>query len=248
MNTSSSAFTFNEVLTASWAMTKKNWGSYLALGGLTILVYIAYGILYGILDAVLGLPQIVDSVLSAFLGVFVSIYTARAALAIARGEKWEAAKIMKVDGKTYLQALLAGILFYLVVMVGLVLLIVPGIIAAIMFCFYIYSIVDKNTDAVPALEDSMRMTQGNKGTIFLFNLALGLVAIAIVGIPAVILFLAAAGSGDFDSMSTGPVVLGGIAVMVVAVVVAVILGMMSMSGQAYMYLKMRAKTPLQIKK
>ena len=137
MNTTPTpAFTVDEVLKASWAMTKKHWKQYLLLVGAAILVYIAYGIVYGILSGVLHLPGIIDNILSFFVGVYVSLLMARGALAIARDQKLDLNAIARLDGKTLLQACLATVLFYLAVMVGLLLLIIPGIIAAIMFCFY----------------------------------------------------------------------------------------------------------------
>jgi uncharacterized membrane protein len=247
MNTqTSAAFSVDEVLKASWAMTKKNWKKYLILFGCVILVYIAYGIAFGILDGVIGLPRIVDSLLSSLVGVCVSIFAARGALAIARDEKLDVQALGKIDGKTFLQALLAMILFYIVVAVGFVLLIIPGIIAGIMFSFYIYSIVDKQTEAIQALEDSMHMTRGNKLNIFFFNLALGLIAAVAIGAPSIITFLLLIGTGA--DLPFGVMVVVGILFAAVALVLGILLGMVGMSGQAYMYLKMRAKTPLQLKK
>lgn len=248
MNTTpTSAFTLDEVLKASWAITKKHWTQFLVIGLVALALYIAYGILYAVLDSAIGIPGIVDSLLSFLIGVYVSIFTARGALTIVREEKLDIATITKFDGKLFLHAALATVLFYLVVVVGLILLIIPGIIAAIMFSFYIYSLVDKHTEAVQALEDSMNMTKGNKLTIFLYNIVLGLIGILVLGVPALLVF-GVAGFSLSEGGGAGPMIIIGILYLIFAVVVAFLLGAMSMSGQGYMYLKMRAKTPLQIKK
>jgi uncharacterized membrane protein len=244
--TSTAAFTFDEVLKSSIELTKKNWVKYLKLIGATILVYIAYGIVYGIISGLLGLPGIIDSILSFFLGVYVSLFMARGALAVVRSENFDIQSWLKLDGKTYLAAVLASILFYLAVGLGLALLIVPGIIAAITLCFYTYSLVDKQTEAVQSLEDSMNMTKGNRWTIFFYNLALGAIGAVTIAVPAVILFVVAVGAGSDLGM---PVIVA-VSIVFVALMaaVAMALSMVSMSGNAYMYTKMRAKTPLVSKK
>jgi hypothetical protein len=247
MNTTpTSAFTLDEVLKASWAMTKEHWLKYFGIIGATVLIYIVYGIAYGILDAIIGLPEVVQSILSFFVGVYVSLIMAKGVLSVSRGGKPTFSELVKFSGKTYLQALLATFLFYLAVMVGLVLLIIPGIIAAVALCFYIYSIVDKDAEAIPSLEDSLAMTKGNRLTIFLFNLVIGLIAVAAIGIPAVISFVVSLGAASESNL--GPILGAGIVVIAIAVVVSVVLGLVSMSGQAYMYNKMRAKTPFVTKK
>lgn len=80
----------------------------------------------------------------------------------------------------------------LIVIVGLILLIVPGIIFALMFLFTSYLIVDKHMKPFDAIKESMRITKGHKWQLFLFVLTiiginiLGLLALAIgllVSIP-----------------------------------------------------------------
>ncbi len=247
MNTqTTAAFSVDEVLKASWAMAKKNWQKYLIVFGCVILIYIAYGVAFAILDAVLGLPGIVDSLLSTLVGVCVSLFAARGALAIARDQKLDIKELGKIDGKTFLHTLVATILFYIVVVIGTILLIIPGIIAGLMFQFYVFSIVDKQTEAVQSLEDSMNMTRGNKLNIFFYNLALSVVAGLVIGVPALITFFVLVGAGA--DLPVGIMVVIGIVFAAVALALGILLGMVGMSGQAYMYLKMRAKTPLQLKK
>ncbi len=66
---------------------------------------------------------------------------------------------------------IAGTLLYaLIVFLGLILLVVPGIIWMIKFQFYSYLIVDKGMGPVQALKESGRITQGAKGELILFAL------------------------------------------------------------------------------
>ena len=63
--------------------------------------------------------------------------------------------------------------------VGLILLIVPGIIIGIMFGFAAYIVIDKEAPPVEALRESLALTKGNRWKLFLLGLAL--VGINIIG-------------------------------------------------------------------
>lgn len=76
----------------------------------------------------------------------------------------------------------ASILYGLIVMVGFILLVIPGIIWAIKFQFYSFLIVDKGVGIMDSLKQSSAMTEGVKVDLFLF--ALLLVAINIIGAVA----------------------------------------------------------------
>jgi uncharacterized membrane protein len=79
-------------------------------------------------------------------------------------------------GRYLLYALLASFLTGILVMIGIVLLIVPGIILALGLQFTTYLIVDKNMGPIEAMKESWRITNGHKASLFLF----GIVAFFIV--------------------------------------------------------------------
>ena len=62
--------------------------------------------------------------------------------------------------------LIASAIVSLVVALGLVLLIVPGIVLAVMFMFYAYFIIDKKMKAFDALKQSMALTKGYRMQLF----------------------------------------------------------------------------------
>jgi uncharacterized membrane protein len=88
--------------------------------------------------------------------------------------------------------LLANLLVGLIVGLGIVMLIVPGIIFACKLSFVPYLVMDEKMEAVDAVRKSWNMTRGHAGTIFLMGVAscfIGLCGLIcfIVGIfPAVI--------------------------------------------------------------
>ena len=83
---------------------------------------------------------------------------------------------------------LGGVLLAAVIIVcGLVLLIVPGLIALSMFAFVKYLIIDRDLGPIEALKESARITKGNR--LEVLWLIVLLIAINIVGLCALIVGL-----------------------------------------------------------
>lgn len=81
----------------------------------------------------------------------------------------------------------AKILTGIIVIVGLVLLIVPGVIAALALIFATYLIIDRNMGPIEAMKESVQMTKGHRWQLFL--LALALLGINILGALALMIGL-----------------------------------------------------------
>lgn len=79
------------------------------------------------------------------------------------------------------------ILFVIIVLIGLVLLIVPGIIAALSFMFAPYLVIDKGLGPVSALKESARITKGNRLRVLALMGAVALVSL--LGLLALIVGL-----------------------------------------------------------
>ncbi|MFH1463348.1 MAG: hypothetical protein ABIO70_03075 [Pseudomonadota bacterium] len=73
-------------------------------------------------------------------------------------------------GSLYLSGLLASLLVGLATLAGFCLLIVPGVIIALGTMLYIYAIVDQDLGPVESLKESWRLTDGEKGRLFLWGL------------------------------------------------------------------------------
>ncbi len=78
----------------------------------------------------------------------------------------------------FFKYLLGSILYGLIVFIGMLLLIVPGIIWSLKFYFFSYLIVDKNLTPVTALKQSARITEGSKKDLLVFGVLLGLINLA----------------------------------------------------------------------
>ena len=114
------------------------------------------------------------------------------------------------SGGRWLVPLLGGtILYFLMVVGGFILLIIPGIIVALMFSQFYYLIIDRNLGVIDALKTSRLITSGNKMTLFLIGLVMIPIAIiaalpCLIGLIFVIPYFALLGSVAYLMMSGQP--------------------------------------------
>jgi len=90
-------------------------------------------------------------------------------LKAARGDKLEI-KDMFEAFKNYWNVVLASLLTFVIIIIGLVLLIVPGIIFACKLAFTPYLVVDRKMEVIEAIKESWRMTGGHAWKVFLIGL------------------------------------------------------------------------------
>ena len=94
--------------------------------------------------------------------------------------------------KNYWNAVFANLLVYTIIGLGMMFLIIPGIVFACKLSFVSYLIVDKNMDAVEAVKESWRMTNGYSWIIFFigilafFVFILGMIAFLVGAVVSVI--------------------------------------------------------------
>ena len=103
-------------------------------------------------------------------------------LLAAQGEPLEVKRMFEVF-KNYGNAVLANILESVIIVIGLIFLIVPGIILGCKLAFVPYLIVQRKMDAVAAVKESWRMTRGHAWKVF----GIGFLAI-FVGILGLVFF------------------------------------------------------------
>ena len=114
-----------------------------------------------------------------------------------RKEPFQLEDMFSVFKRNYWNAVGAGILMWLAIVAGLILLVVPGIIIACRLAFVSYLIIDRKMEAIEALRTSWAMTRGHGWTIFAMSLLVipivigGLIAL-LVGIFIAIMWICAA--------------------------------------------------------
>lgn len=102
-----------------------------------------------------------------------------------RSERIEVRDIFMVFQRNYWNAVIANIVVGIIVGLGIVMLIVPGIIFACRLAFVPYLVVDREMDVMDALRVSWDMTRGYGMQIFL----MGLLAVPIVIVGLLCLFV-----------------------------------------------------------
>ena len=83
-----------------------------------------------------------------------------------RREKIEIKDMFAVFDRNYWNAVLASIVVVVIVIIGLIMLIFPGIIFAVRLAFVQYLIIDRKMEALEAIKKSWEMTSGHGWHIF----------------------------------------------------------------------------------
>ncbi len=114
-----------------------------------------------------------------------------------RGERIEIGDLFIVFQKNYWNAVVANIVVGVIIGLGIVMLIVPGIIFAIRLAFVPYLVMDKEMDVMDALRVSWDMTRGHGGQILFiaflafFVIIAGLICLGVGVIVSIMLISAA---------------------------------------------------------
>ena len=90
-------------------------------------------------------------------------------LKAARGDKLEINNVLEAFSN-YWNAVLAGLLVGIIVFIGFILLIIPGIIFACKLAFVPYLVVDRKMEVIEAIRGSWNMTNGHAWKVFLIGL------------------------------------------------------------------------------
>jgi uncharacterized membrane protein len=166
---SGNALSVGDAIGYGWNTFKKNPGP-------LIIIALVVLVLNGALSTVgnnLGRHAPGLAIAFQFAGFLVSILLAlgliRVALKVTSGGEAEVSDLF--SGDNFGAYLGASILFGLMVGIGLILCIVPGIIAGVIFGFYGYVIVDRGLGIGDAFSRASEITKGQRGTVFLLALA-----------------------------------------------------------------------------
>jgi len=172
---------------ASWDIMWKSFVSLLA-------VFIIYGIINGPTAAFQWEADdfhwfLIPFVLFAIgFGIFIAgpigYSTNWVFLKAVRGENFEIRDMFAVFQRNYWNAVAANVVVGLIVGIGLLMLIVPGIIFACRLAFVPYLVIDREMELTEALNKSWEMTKGYGGQIFL----MGIIAFFVVILGLIALF------------------------------------------------------------
>ncbi|HEX5615186.1 MAG TPA: YciC family protein [Acidimicrobiia bacterium] len=176
-------------LNYAWRKFQQHAGPLIIIVLIAAIVQLAFGVLRLGADGIAA--QLLFSIIGFVVGQIVMLGIYRAALLVTQGVDPEPGRVFNTDRLG--DYIVASILYSLAVGIGFVLCIIPGIIAAVLFAFYPYFVLDKNMGAIDALSASSNLVRANTGS------AVGLLVVAFL------LFLLGAVLCGVGLLVTGPV-------------------------------------------
>ena len=172
---SSHSFSKTEAIKFGFNFFKANISVFVKLALVVVAINIVMGLISGMFDRT---PiNLLWGIVSLAISIVVQVGFTKIILDLHDGKPLNLTHFYSLYHLT-LRFLGASILYGLIVMVGFILLIVPGIIWAIKFQFFGFLIVDKGVGVMDSIKKSGLLTEGVKMELFLFGILLALLNIA----------------------------------------------------------------------
>ena len=182
-------FSISEVAGTSWKFTKSQiW----VLAGM----FLAYCVVTGILNLITSSSYVLNLLVQLIIGSLFTLGFIRNMFQTMDGEEPQFSTYGQ-EARKFLHYLVANILYSIIVCIGIVLLIIPGIYLAIRLQFFQqYIVSEERCSAIDALKKSWELTQGQAMPLFLLALVqigltlLGLILLVVglfVAIPLIVM-------------------------------------------------------------
>ena len=170
---SGGAFSPGAAISYAWSATVKNLGPLVLM---TLVILLAQVVLQVGFSGGEGVIALLLSIATSVVSLILAMGLIRAALRVTDGGTPELSQLTETDqlGPYIVQAILVG----LAIGIGLLLCIIPGLIAAVLFAFAGYAVIDaRDGDAVGAIKRSFEIVKGNFGAVLGLMVLLTLVNI-----------------------------------------------------------------------
>jgi hypothetical protein len=165
-------FEVGDAIRFGWEKTKANLNLVVVLAlAAALATGIPSAIARGLQDSapvLAGLFNLVSTVISLIVGV----QATRISLRLHDGGTATVRDLFTVEGPLLWRYFLASLLYAVIVAVGTLLLVVPGIIFAVRYVFYGYAVVDRGAQPMESMAQSAAATKGNWWNVSLFGFAL----------------------------------------------------------------------------
>lgn len=182
----------------AFELTRKNFGR-LVLAMITVLaVYFVVVLVLSAIDAAMGWKPPIESARnqgSVFnqlamqvVSIFISLGVTRFALNLVSGRSFGIAQIFG-EGDKLLRGVGVSILLGLMVVVGLIFLIVPGIWLGLKYGQAMNALVDRNCGVIDAFKYSAKITEGHKAKLMLLGFAaIGIILAGLIALVVGVVF------------------------------------------------------------
>ncbi len=175
-------FSKSEAVLFGWNTLKKNFGFFLGMLAIVVAVNLLVGlVMSSFSEEAPKVLVIAVSVISWILDLLISMGVIKITLKFCDQEQATYRDLFSAY-RLLLNYLVGSIVYGIMVAIGFVFLIVPGIYLAVKYQFYDYLIIDKGMGPIEAIKRSGVLTEGVKRNLVLFWLAL--VGINILGMIA----------------------------------------------------------------
>lgn len=176
----------SQIFKFAWSTYKDNWKTWIGLLLIGLIIN-TLGSIYGYQpDTGAGLWWV--DILTAIISMVLAIAVIRVSIAHVRNQEITiGTSLAGLGWKTYLFYFLTSIVMGLGVLLGLLLLIIPGIILALMWIFALYLVIDQQDGIIESLKHSYRITLGYKWDIL--ALVVIMILINILGMLALLIGL-----------------------------------------------------------
>jgi len=164
-------FSKSEAIRTGWNILKANFGFVITVGLTAIIINLLPTLVQKQLAGSRPFLSFIVAFSSIVLQTVTSIGIATISLKLVDTGNADFSDLVEGIG-LFFRAIVASIAYALIVIVGCVLLIVPGVIWALKYQFYLYAIVDRDMGALEALSFSGSITRGSKANLFLFWIVL----------------------------------------------------------------------------
>jgi uncharacterized membrane protein len=172
-------FSINEIIRQSWQSFVTHWGVMLGAIGVMLVLNIAFSFATEQVGEK-SIGAVVITLFSIAVSIVVQLGLYRMWLDMVRGKEARIEQ-MFTEYQAAFRYIGATIIYMVIVAIGFILLIVPGVIFAIKYGYYGYAIVDRNLGVRDSLKLSAKITEGAKWQILgLWVLMVCLIIISII--------------------------------------------------------------------
>jgi uncharacterized membrane protein len=165
-----------ESLRFGWDTVKANIGFVIALSLVTLVLTGGTQIMSGYLKERIPFLSVIVFIIAIILEMGITLGLMKIAIMFADSEKGQIGDLFSCF-RLLLRYIAATIIYSAIVMVGLLLLVFPGVIWGIKFFYYPYLIVDKDEGIIGSLRASSQITMGAKWDLLGLFLVLALINI-----------------------------------------------------------------------
>jgi len=181
---SDNKFSKGEAIRFGWDRMKDNLGFFIVYLIILFSVEFFFSAFAGLFEDSLPFLSFIFNVGYWIVIIISSLFVVKIGLRLYDQNKIGSYSFLSFSSSLFFKYLLGYLLLWLVIIIGLILLIVPGMYLAIKYQFVPYLIVDKNMDVIEAFKKSGKMTDGSKWNLFLLTILL--VIIILLGFLAFI--------------------------------------------------------------